>query len=210
MIFYQIFKEIIFDLLILPNLIQIKSSAVYQKFKVCEKLIKTYFSTHNSIIFSSPFISSPQIFNSFTTTPQIYQYHPIHYSSTNILAQPLTNAKYNNVIIDKNKEVKSLLIISNLNNYCSYCLPTNTSLVSFDTSHQPLPRQRPEALITGSKIVELKSLYVDREKNLNNLIKLRSINRSYKESVADIIESSSVIQSENFFRKTIMVRNQLI
>lgn len=196
---YQIFKEEISTYTI-EYYIHKKICLI--TFKVFEKSVKTYFSTQNSSIFSSPFISSLENLNSFTTSPQTYQYHPIHYNSVNILPQPFSYANQN-VIIDNNKAVRSAFINRNLNNYCGYCLPTNTSLVSFET---PLPRHQQETLITGSKRVELKSLYVECEKNVNYFFgQYPLINRSYKESVANKIVSSSLNQTKKSLINTIMV-----
>jgi hypothetical protein len=133
---------------------------------------KTYFSIQNPSIFSSPFILSPENFNPYTTA-QSYQFHPIHHNSLNIQTQPLPSASNNNVIIDCNK-VRNARIKSNLNNFCNYCLPTNTS-------HQTLQKHQQELLITGSKRVGLKSLFAGSE--VNDCIESCSLTNQFKKSI---------------------------
>lgn len=112
-------------------------------------------------MFLPSFVSSPEILNPYTTS-QVYQYQPIHYNSINILTQPLISSNPNNDIIDNNK-ARAISIKRNANTFCGYCLPTNTP-IPFEVSHQPLQQQ--ELLITGSKRVGFKSLFVNREKEI--------------------------------------------
>lgn len=79
-----------------------------------------------------------------------------------------------------------------MNNFCGYCLPTNTSLIS----HQIPQRQQQEVLITGGKRAGLKSLFVC-EKELSDCVKL---NQSLRNS-----ENLQFTHSKGTFDKPIMV-----
>jgi hypothetical protein len=113
---------------------------------------------------------------------------------------PLPNANNNNIIVDSNKARNT----GNLNNFCGYCLPTNTSLISFESSHQiPQRQQQQEVLITGGKRAGFKSLFVECEKEVRDCVKEYSLLNQSRDSAT---KSLLLTHAKGTFETRIMVR----